>query len=725
MMNNIPNAKKTAKTTLQKQAIVIIAVAVFLVLGLVFYFAVLPKLEETQASIGDLYPGEHLDESGTTLYMVKPVERKDIVKIEVKNSVGNYVLTEKGDGIGKTFELEDAPGVALDEYSLAGVVVAAGRPITAPADSKNYRAHESATESDLVRYGLDEGSNPNWFRVTYEDENKVEKSYRIVLGNKLPTSANCYAYIDDPDRMVPVTLNDGTVENRYVVYVLDSTSYQTLLFGKTALVGTLIGEHLGNGVYYTKNFEIYRKYPGSERQIAINIRDTEVSMSGLTQYEMVYPGGYNVDEETFIQKVLPSLANFTAEQVMAIGNEIYTPEVYSKYDLDLDKERLEAGTDENHTKFYIKSINTSNKEIEITIYVSDLFVMEDGSTCYFAYVPEQQEIVKLSSETFAWLSWAFGEYVDLRMFLGYIGSLDYFSVLAADKSTDVRFTLTGNPFNHHVKVTTADGTMVLTDKTTGKDIVFDVEYETGVVKPTFKGNFENFRALYYVLITRMLDGTEEPVKVADDAKSQFSVVVQTLPRDRNMQYYRYEGGDLYYEEDGTKQSVTYEGGYAIVQNLTYTNSFGTKVTHAVAYRDEATGKYFVKAKDSSDGQENPKDYIYTDDKKLVPVFLNATDATAEYTSVTYEYKFYDLYSEFTNADGSVTEYLNQTYMLVVPTTTTTVWRIEADGTKTKISEEVSENGNMGSYIRRVSVEKLVSDTYKALNGIEIDEWAVE
>ena len=121
--------------------------------------------------------------------------------------------------------------------------------------------------------------------------------------------------------------------------------------------------------------------------------------------------------------------------------------------------------------------------------------------------------------------------------------------------------------------------------------------------------------------------------------------------------------------------------------------------------------------------EKPKDYKYTEDKKLVPVFINAKDATAEYTTVTYEYKFYDLIS--TNPDTGE-EYVNQTYMLVVPTETTTTWIINPDGTRTQKGEPViTENGNMGSYIHKVSVEKLVSDTYKALNGIDIDEWAVE
>lgn len=722
MMNNIPNETKqhTSKTTLQKQAIVIIAFSVLLVLGLVFYFAVLPGLKKTQASIGELYAGEYVDESGTTLYMVTPLTRAQIAKIEVKNSMGTYVLNEKGKGAGKTFELEDAPGVALDEYSLAGVVVAAGQPITAPADSKNYRAHESATEKDLIRYGLDEDSDPNWFRVTRTDGT----SFRIVLGNKLPTSANCYAYIDDPDRMVDVTLDDGTVEKRYIVYVLDSTSYQTLLFGKTALVGTLIGDYLGNGVYYTSKFQIY-KYLDGERKIAVDIEEAGSTSAGASQYNMVYPGGYNVDSEVLIQSVFPSMTSFAAEQVMAIGNEIHEEKVYTKYGLDLDKERLEAGTDKNNTKFYIKTTNTDGKETELTLYVSELYVLEDGSTCYFAYVPDQHEIVQLSSDTFKWFDWAFGEYVDLRMFLEYIGSLDYFSVLEKDGSTDVRFTLTGNPFNHHVKVTTADGKMIIKDPVTGEDIVFDVNYKPDAVKPEFTGSFENFRALYYVLITRMLDGTEEPVKVAEDEECQLTVIAQSIQRDRNQQYYKYDGDKYDYDANGKRQAVTYEGGYVQVNNLTYTNSFGTKITHEVAFYDEATGKYFVKAQDSADGQEKPKEYKYTDDDKLVPVFINATDATAEYTSVTYEYKFYNLYSTCKDENGEDMTYLNQTYMLVVPTTTTTVWKINVDGTQTMVSQEFSENDNMGFYIRKVSVEKLISDTHKLLNGIEIDEWAVE
>ena len=733
MMNNIPNETKNTskreggkikagtKTTLQKQVIAVMVITVLLIAGLVFYYAVLPNLQQEQVGIGELYPGEATDASGTTLYMVSPLTRKDIEKIEVKNEYGLYVLNAVGKGAGKNFELEDAPGVKLDDYALSGVVIAAAQPITAPADSKHYRAHESATERDLIRYGLDEASTPDWFRVTRTDGT----SYKIILGNKLATSNNCYAYIDDPDRMVDVTLEDGTVEKRYIVYVLDSTSYQTLLFPKTALVTTIVGEYLGNGAYYAKNFDVYR-YENGERKLAISIKETDSATTGLTQFDMVYPGGYSVDEDVFTQEVLPTMVNFTGSSVVALGNDVYDSSVLEKYGLDLNKERLEAGTDAND-KIYFKALNSEGKEVEITIYVSNLRVEEDGSTCYYVYVPSQQKIVMMSSETFKWFSWSFGEYVDLRMFVEYIGSLDYFSVLAADNyfssnKTDYRFRLTGNPFNHKVYVTTADGKTPHLNKD-GNPFIYQVEYDKGVVKPTFKGEFERFRDLYYVLITRMLDSTEAPQKVEDDAECRLTVVAQSIQRDRNYQYYRYDTtGEYALDSKGNRISATYEGGYVIVQNLKYTNILGTEITVDLAYYDEATDRFFVKAKDSIDGQEKPKNYSYTDDNKIVPSFIKETDATAEYTTVTYEYKFYDLISK--NPDTGE-EYVNQTYMLVVPTTTTTRWRIEADGTRTKISEEISENGNMGSYIRRVSVEKLVSDTHKALNGIDIDEWAVE
>ncbi len=719
--NGFGGAKAETKTTLQKQGIIICVLAAVVALFLIFYFAILPLLQKQVAEVTYTYPGEYYEESSKTLYMITPVNRSAMKKIEIKNEHGTYVLNEKGSGSGKTFVLEDAAETVLDEYALSGVVVAVGQPITAPADSKTYRASETATAEDLKKFGLDEASDPNWFRVTQTDGS----SYRIFFGNKLPAGSGCYAYVEGEDRMRTVVNEDGTESKYYIVYVLDSTTYKTLLYGKTGLVSTLVGTYLGNGVYYTSKFEVYR-YEDGERKPVINIVENEnPSGSGVDQFTLVYPGGYRLDEDILIQEVLTNLAAFEADEIMELGDDIYKEEVYKKYGLDLDRERLEAGTDTNHTKFYIKALDSNSKDAEITIYISKLQLLSDGTSCYYAYVPEQHEIVKLSAENFKWLDWNFGEYVDLRMFFEYIGSLDYFAILSADKTTDARFTLTGNPFNHHVDVTDFTGTTPLVKPGTNDKIVFDVEVKTDATGIEFGGTFENFRSLYYVLITRMLDGSETPRKVEDDAKPALNVIVQSIQRDRNSQFYLYDDdGNYLRDENGKAQTVTYQGGYVLVNNFKGKDKDGFEYKYDTAYYDEKTGKFFLKFNDTADGNEKPRSYTITDDKVMKPVYLNLTDTTAEYTLTTYEYKFYDLYDKVTGADGTVSEKLNQTYMLVVPTTKTSVWRIEADGSRTLVSEEVSENDNMGVYIRKASVDKLVSDTGKALAGIEIDEWGV-
>jgi hypothetical protein len=212
--------------------------------------------------------------------------------------------------------------------------------------------------------------------------------------------------------------------------------------------------------------------------------------------------------------------------------------------------------------------------------------------------------------------------------------------------------------------------------------------------------------------------------VEEGTESVLSVTVQSISRDRNLQYYLYDdNGNYLRDENGKAQVVTYQGGYVAVKNLKGKTNDGYTVTYKEAFYDPEAGKYFVKVTDTADGNDKPRSFKIVDGI-VVPTYLSLTDITAEYTVVNYDYKFYDLYDEVTDASGNVTKKLNQTYKLIVPTTTTSVYRIEADGSETLVSEEVSENDNMGFYIRSATVDKLVSDTGKALAGIEIDAWGV-
>ena len=710
-------AVKTGKTTLQKQYIFIAIGLSIALLFAAFYFIVYPIIQNRTAEITYLYEGEYYD--GKTLYMVGPYKRAQMTKIEVKNENGSYVLNGKGSPEGRTFTLEGGEGVVLDEYALAGVVVSSGQPIAIAADSKNYRADEYATKEDLAKYGLDEASDPSWFRVTLEDG----EVYRIFIGDALPTGTSHYAYVEGENRMHTVTEEDGTTSSYYIVYVLDTTTSATLLYDKTGLVSSLVGKYVGNGVVYLSNFEINRMIDG-ERKLVIKIganENTETATSSA--YEIEYPRGYLINDTMFERDILSALSYIECKAVVALGDEIYDPEVYEKYGLDLDPERIEAGTDKNYIKFSYACQDSNGEPYENTLYVSEKKLLPSGEECYYVYSPSQYEIVMMDAATFGYVSWPVTGYTSDRLFFEAIGSLDYFSIATADGKTDVRYTLTGNSYTYHVDVTNASGTTAIKDGA-GKDLVYDVEYEKTKYDTNFTGPFEEFRNLYYVLITRMIDTSEDLREIPEEQQPVLHLEAQTITRDRSSQYYKYNGNTKVIE-GGAYVTVQYIGGNVVVNNLTGTSANGKTLTYEKAYYNEQTGRYFIKEKDTADGEMKPRSYSYNEYNEIVPTYLAITNTTAEYTVTTFEYDFYDMYDEKVNSDGSVSKLLNQTYMLVVPNSVTRTYRIEADGSRTLIAEDKVAAEKIGSCIRRASVDKLISDSAKLLRGEAIDKWSVD
>ncbi|MGN1096025.1 MAG: hypothetical protein ACI4QR_06520 [Eubacteriales bacterium] len=707
------------RTTLQKQYIFIIIAAVLALLFIIFYFAIYPKIKKSTDLITYLYDGEYRE--GSILYIVGPTERKYISKIEVKNTFGLYTVeADNSESDAKKFSLVGGGKVVLDEYSLAGLIVNAAKPMAIAMDSKNYRADEYATKEDLKKYGLDEASDPAWFRVTMNDGS----SYRIFIGNPLSAGRGCYAYLEDETRKNVVTNEDGTTSEYYIIYVFDINSAATMLAGETAVVSTNIGAYVGNGIYNLSNFEIYRNI-GKERRLIVRVvENTSTDNIGVSNITLDYPAAYMLDENTFYESVLSSLASISADAVMAIGEKIYSPEIYEKYALDLDPERLENGTDNNYAKLIYKCLDSAGTgTYENSLYFSEKQLMADGTTCFYVYVPELDMIVQISAEAFDFVTWSSMKFTNARLFFSAIGSLDYFSLLSADGKTDVRFALQGTAYTYHVDVTDAAGEKVLLDKN-GNKIVYDVEYEKTAVQTIFKGTFENFRDLYYVLITRMIDKSMDTVEIdTENEKPVYILSAQTLPRDRDEQFYKYEN-DKKVVENGSYVTVSYTGGNISVSNLKGTSANGITLTYDNAYYSEKDNKYFLKATDSADGEIKPKNFKYSENE-IVPIYLSLTDATSEYTVTNNSYEFYNLYYDVETADGTVTKKINPTYMIVVPTVTKNVYRIESDGKRTLVSSETIGSDGLGSLIRRTSVEKLFSDAGKVLAGESIDKMAVD
>lgn len=725
-MNNNPDKEnkngkssvRAEKTTLQKQYVFIVIAACLAVLFIIFYFAIYPLFKNKSNLLSYMYDGEAIDKYGM-LCIVTPHERKEISRIEVKNSFGTYVLEAKDTAAGRDYELVGGGKAVLDSVSVAGVVTSAGQPLASAADSKNYRADEYATKDDLARYGLDEASDPSWFRVTLDNGT----SYRILIGDVLSTGNGCYALLDDETRRNVVDNGDGTVSEYYIVYVLDATTSTTMLAGSTALVSTTIGTYVGNGIYSTEVFKVDRIVNGA-RSVVVSIKPNNVDDNlGNSAFKFEYPAAYIVNEDSFYN-VLEKIASIEADAVMAMGDGIYNPEVYEKYGLDLDAERLKEGTDKNYAVFNYKCLTSSLKDTyENKLYFSEKQLLADGTYCYYVYSPNLDIIARVSADNFEFISWSPMKYTDSRIFFASISSLDYFSLLSRDGKTDYRFTLTGDAYTYHVDVTDAAGKNPVLDKD-GDKLVFDVSYRKTNYETIFEGPFENFRDLYYVFITRMFDTNEDMLNVGDDENPVYNVEAQIITRDRSEQFYKYSNGNISVE-NGSYVTVIYDGGFMQVRNLTGTSANGYTLQYDTAYYDEKTGKYFVKAVDSADDELKPRNYSYSSDGKLIPIYLDITNATAEYTVTNYKYDFYNMYNEIKNADGTVTKMINQTYMAVVSSVTENVYRIEADGTRTLLSSKSSADERIASVIRKSSIEKLFSDASKVVAGESIDKTAVD
>ena len=251
-----------------------------------------------------------------------------------------------------------------------------------------------------------------------------------------------------------------------------------------------------------------------------------------------------------------------------------------------------------------------------------------------------------------------------------------------------------------------------------------VIYKIGSYTQTkFEGEFENFRKLFYVLITREFaidtDGggetSAEPTRV---------IGIKTTERDTNETYYRYDKYGERIVENGKYVTALYDGGFIRCRNvkLTTTGLSGseTVLTYDTAYYDEEAGKFFLKEEDHADSNYKPKNYKIDENGHVSSWTYLSGKIEAEYTETLYTFKCYDVLYDYTDADGKTTKRVNQTYCCVVPEVTTYTYKIKADGTR-ELIDQVTETSD-GLYMRISQIDKLFSDSQKVVDGIEVDRF---
>lgn len=710
------------KTSLQKTARISIIFSGIAIIGVIVYFAVIaPLLVAEEARVPDLYEGEIYQYN--SIYMLRQYERAEIASVEIKNSFEQYKLnayTKEG-STDVLFHVE-----GKEEYSVTAEqissILADVRILVTNSPTGQDRVNERATEEDLKNYGLDAASDPSWFEVTLTDGT----SYRVIIGKSLVTTSGYYAMLDG--RKNVVTDENGVTTEYDIVYSLQSALSKTVLQPSTILLSTELTPYYST--YSASDFILIRNNQAGERDLVVRIglAETQGVSAASAVYEMTYPGAYVINEDTFGNTVLGSIAYILADSVVAYGEEIHTPEVYEKYGLDLDPERLEKVTDTNYAVLVFNCMDPATENYDAythSLYFSKSFTDLDGYDYYYVYSPYHEIIGKVLAENFEFIEWTVAHYTSPYMYYEYFTSAEYIDLVSERDQIDHRFIISGKEKFRHVDVTkSGDDGAIIYKEGTQTPLTYDVDIVTDKYGYSdYYGDFEIFRDLYYVLITRTLalyadvDSSttsrgEEPVR---------TISVKTATKDHPITYYRYD-------ENGNKvESLRDQGGNIICNNVTVKTTLSTgevvDLTYDIAYFDEDTKKFFLKTHDVNDGYDKPSAYANDGKGNVKATTFLPDTASGTYKETIYSYDIYDLYDTYTNADGKKVSQLNPTYMYIIPTVTVNTYRISTGGEKVLLETDET-TAEVGVYIRTATIDKLFSDTNKLLDGIEIDTLAL-
>lgn len=703
------------KTSLQKTARISIIFACIALVGVIVYFAVIAPLMNKEEYVPELFDGEVYQYS--SIYILPVYERSQIASVEIKNNLDHYTLKSAKDEAGAvTFKIEGSEHIVVSEESLS-MLLADVRVLLTNSPAGQDRVTTTATQEDLVHYGLDEASNPAWFEVTLVDGS----SYRIYIGKSLVTTTGYYVRLEG--RKNVVTDENGNTTEYDIIYALQSSLGDTVLKSSTYVVSMELTPYIGNDIFGATDFTLV-KWKENEREVFVKIgmvADQNIAASAQT-YEMIVPSAYTVNEDIYSQQVLMNLAQVKAYEIVAYGDRIHDEEVYKEFGLDLDEARLDAFTDNNHVFLTFNCNDPAEKdyaEKATILYFSEMKTDINGVKFYYVYSPTYEIVGKVSADTYAFVDWKIDGFMNSYMYYEYFTSTEVIDIYCERENLDLSFLLSGKERSRHIDVMTSGGKEIVYTTVNGEKVplVYDAQYIASG-SGTYVGDFEIFRNLYYVLITRKLAlyaEIDESTKV-DMENVAARISITSSPKDHPVSYYKYDS-----KGNRITGLLRDEGGNILCSKVTVPSEIegGAPIVYDRAYYDIEAKRFFLKTEDPYDANMKPNDYSDKGDGTVkVNLYLKET-AVGEYVETTYVYEFHDMYDTYVNANGEEVTQLNSTYMYIVPSVIEKTYSLTSNGDKVLLSE-TKTTSEEGVYIRIATINKFFSDTHKFMRGEEID-----
>jgi len=386
----------------QKKLIIIIGIIAAVLIAA--YFVIVPILKNLNSSvqeIPDLLPGEVLGLNNRIL-MFEHVEQAGIQEIEVHNDYGVYAFYRHTDD---EFYIRDNEGAPYSKTAFSSLVVSAGYTISMKRVTTDC--------PDMSEYGLDEASNPAWYKLTTIDGTE----HIVYVGDIIPTGAGYYCRYD----------------GRNAVYILSADISSTLLAPVVNLVSPYLAYPLATSGYFTvRDFYVYH-YDECKIWIDYVEEGIETELPNSSYFEMKAPANYLVSTNYEL-----ALQNFTQPiglKTVALGHtsDVMTAEELAPYGIDPENPAW--------------TIHYKHSDIDNFIFLSE----KNADGTYYAYSLLFNLVALVDQSMFSFLEWELIDYVNESLFMININDVAKIELETEDYSET--FTLEGE--GETLKVTPA------------------------------------------------------------------------------------------------------------------------------------------------------------------------------------------------------------------------------------------------------------------------------
>ena len=480
--------KMKSMSQLQRQMIIIgLCVAFFAVLAAIYFFILQPiieKMGQKEEVHIELLDGEEIG-IGNRIMITRKYERGDIKNVQVKNKEDHFKLIHH---LGQNYYyVEGAELVQINGETVASFFTNVSYLLSMERVAAKDIEDGNEILENLEPFGLNPDNPDVYFVVTTIED----VWYKIIIGDKIPTTGGYYVMFEDKDGVRPA------------IYILDTMMEETILSTRYSIMLPLIAIPIPqNETYLIDNFKFYK---GRDLMVDIYNAPIPEGSEALVNWQMRYPAPYDVSDR--YSSLTMSFVYFAGERVVyafGIDDEI-DEDILTKFGFDEVSARI---TFDFHEKEYDFIFSKKNENGNYYVISMDFYSIVE--------ISPENERMKMQGELQPFVEWDLLKFVNKPIFGENINDVETIEIKVPGK---------GNAFFELEGVG-----QELEVKGNGVDLIVN----------------GGFRDLYYSILSIDLEDYATETEIYEEKDPMLEMIITT--RDGLIRHYKF-----YFVEETTRR----------------------------------------------------------------------------------------------------------------------------------------------------------------------------